>query len=926
MSLNEITEGLRKAVESGRTDIVRSVISTLQKSTEVKDLQTVLNEACSDDGTLLHLATMLGEADIVRTLLSAGADPGIHNKNQRIPLDLAMSENVRIVFNEELLQATAHSNMGRVCQLLASGLDVNLKDSSESQNTPLHWASCYASRDMVQCLCLRGADVNAVNMDGCTPLHEAVSRGNIEIVEELLIHKADPTLKIKRGDNIGKSALDLADRSAILLSLLQNPPTKHSKKQFQDILTEDFALSESVIQNSVINTAELIDSVTDSPILEYPSVKLPPASSGSKIQELSSQVKELECLPMFSKTVVTEEQLSLLWPRPQSIVQKEGNHFVPDEVLHIYLSTMSDISIHSVAQVWNCRKFMFTSMGITTIINLQSPAYEYNTTCILCHVSSRLCVEKASYKIIIQSFQVKILAHDIQSLSYAIITLSQLFNLYKTESGISIPLLEITDSPSLPYRGVLLDVSKGRVPNIETLKNMLDNIAYMKFNQIHLYTRFRYQTSSAWQLCYSCSELLEIDKFCMDRGMQLIPAVDVHPSVQFEDLPFLQCVFYDYISHFTNSDFINVGSRLTSFLLEYPDDDTLSIADASKFLPIKDKTLLISGSSLHDIKQRLIQRLPPHLMFGEYGTQATYNFVPHCKRLSEYGFGFFVCPGTAAWNSLAGFPEAAVANIFNAAKCASTQSGLGLLVCHWAGSSFLTHSPFCWPGFVITAGLAWNKDIHWEFLQSNLADLMNKHIFRDDSSVFGQVIIELGRIETYVYRCSQKKQDDDQTSLPCENGSTLTNFLVRPDETRLEDLTADILQRANRLLRKHQSDVTSIQLNCPQSKEIISEVLLTTDMMILAVRIGRAMVTAGRNPDPLSGLRIVNLGITNLTATGKTDLANRLLELIENFRVSWKRRYIAKLGLLEATNCLQNVLTQLVPNEDAEKFSSSIIG
>lgn len=52
----------------------------------------------------------------------------------------------------------------------------------------------------------------------------------------------------------------------------------------------------------------------------------------------------------------------------------------------------------------------------------------------------------------------------------------------------------------------------------------------------------------------------------------------------------------------------------------------------------------------------------------------------------------------------------------------------------------------------------------------------------------------------------------------------------------------------------------------------------------------------------------------------------RLLELIENFRMSWKRRYLAKYGLLEATNCLQNVLTQLVPNEDAEKFSSSIIG
>ena len=35
------------------------------------------------------------------------------------------------------------------------------------------------------------------------------------------------------------------------------------------------------------------------------------------------------------------------------------------------------------------------------------------------------------------------------------------------------------------------------------------------------------------------------------------------------------------------------------------------------------------------------------------------------------------------------------------------------------------------------------------------------------------------------------------------------------------------------------------------------------------------MVTAGRNPDPHGGLRVVNLGVTNLSATGKTDLANR---------------------------------------------------
>ena len=46
--------------------------------------------------------------DKVRTLLSGGADPGIQNKEGLLPIDLA-SEQVRTVYNEELLKATAQS-------------------------------------------------------------------------------------------------------------------------------------------------------------------------------------------------------------------------------------------------------------------------------------------------------------------------------------------------------------------------------------------------------------------------------------------------------------------------------------------------------------------------------------------------------------------------------------------------------------------------------------------------------------------------------------------------------------------------------------------------------------------------------------------------------------------------------------------------
>lgn len=97
------------------------------------------------------------------------------------------------------------------------------------------------------------------------------------------------------------------------------------------------------------------------------------------------------------------------------------------------------------------------------------------------------------------------------------------------------------------------------------------------------------------------------------------------------------------------------------------------------------------------------------------------------------------------------------------------------------------------------------------------------------------------------------------------------------------------------------------------------------DMMILAARIGRAMVTAGRNPDPHGGLRVVNLGVTNLSATGKTDLANRLLELIENYRQCWSKRYLTNYGLQESTSCLRSVLKQLVPDEDTDRLANNVI-
>ena len=48
------------------------------------------------------------KVDKVRALLAGGADPGIQNNDGQLPMELA-SDQIKTVFNEELLKATAQS-------------------------------------------------------------------------------------------------------------------------------------------------------------------------------------------------------------------------------------------------------------------------------------------------------------------------------------------------------------------------------------------------------------------------------------------------------------------------------------------------------------------------------------------------------------------------------------------------------------------------------------------------------------------------------------------------------------------------------------------------------------------------------------------------------------------------------------------------
>lgn len=76
------------------------------------------------------------------------------------------------------------------------------------------------------------------------------------------------------------------------------------------------------------------------------------------------------------------------------------------------------------------------------------------------------------------------------------------------------------------------------------------------------------------------------------------------------------------------SSFVSCGPRLSSFLLNLTgEDERLDISEVGKFIPIgRDQTLQLCGYPLHDLSTSVLQQLPPHIVFNEYGVKVGLSF------------------------------------------------------------------------------------------------------------------------------------------------------------------------------------------------------------------------------------------------------------------------------------------------------------
>jgi hexosaminidase len=366
-------------------------------------------------------------------------------------------------------------------------------------------------------------------------------------------------------------------------------------------------------------------------------------------------------------------------------------------------------------------------------------------------------------------------------------TLRQIFR----EHGRRLPCLKIRDWPDFPGRGVMLDISRGRVPKLKTLLELADHLADFKINELQLYTEhtFAYRKyKSVWQSwgALTAAEIRKLDARCRELGIDLVPNQNSfghlryfleHPrlkklaevSAPYEDasgeflrrpttlapnhpdtLPFLRGLYDELLPNFS-SKFFNVGCDETwdlgrgqsKKLCEQFGKGRVYLDFLKKIhrkVSARGKRMMFWGDIiLHH--PTLIKELPRDLIALNWGYEANHPFDREAARFAKARIPFYVCPGTSTWMTLIGRHDNGLANLRTAAKIGKKFGAIGYLNTDWGDGGHPQPLAVSWPLFLAGAALSWNAK---NFDESQLLPVLSRDVFYDPSQRLAKAAFALG--------------------------------------------------------------------------------------------------------------------------------------------------------------------------------------
>lgn len=398
-------------------------------------------------------------------------------------------------------------------------------------------------------------------------------------------------------------------------------------------------------------------------------------------------------------------------------------------------------------------------------------------------------LDEQEYEINIKETLIEVFASSDVGFYYATKTLKQILVDKEIKCGY------IKDKPDLKVRGFMHDISRNKVPKLDTLKYIVDIMSDLKMNHFELYVEgfsFEYKSFARYledESYITVEEYKELEKYCNDRYIDLVPnqnglghmeqwlskdefkelaeapegihlwgswrpssTLDVSNPKSIE----LVRQMYDDMLPISNSKYFNMNfdepfelglNKNKQRCLELGKGNVyLEFVEKAREIILKyNKTPLIWGDVLlnHD---DVLDKVPKDMIFIDWGYDAQYPFDKTLKKVKDSNLRFMAAPASTSWCSLLTRTYDYLENISAAIWHTYEYQGEGVLLTDWGDIGHLQHlSATLAP--LVYCGLLSYRVKHGTF--KDLKYYLNKYIFKDENNLAADVFMDAGSYLKY---------------------------------------------------------------------------------------------------------------------------------------------------------------------------------
>lgn len=352
------------------------------------------------------------------------------------------------------------------------------------------------------------------------------------------------------------------------------------------------------------------------------------------------------------------------------------------------------------------------------------------------------------YLITISPQRIEIASSTAAGAYYGTQTLRELI----ASKGRSLPCMTIADEPDLTRRGYYLDCSRGKVPTVTTVMELVERLAAWKMNELQLYvenvfTFSRHPEIGVGFSPFTPEDLLTIQEHCARHHVDFVPSLTslghfekilMLPGYEelgelpgFRDLPggttlnpvdprsvaLVADMYDEYLPLFTADDFNACGDEPWELgqgrSKKKADEAGLGTVYLDFILELRELSVK-HGKRMNlwgDIVLKhpeIIPQLPPELVL------LNWEYTPNGERILrngefvEAGLPLVCCPGTHGWQSHGTRLRTSMNNIHGFARVAVESGAEGLLNTDWGDAGHRNTLGVSMHGAAYGGACSWN--------------------------------------------------------------------------------------------------------------------------------------------------------------------------------------------------------------------------